>query len=114
MPQMQVVRAMTKQPGYCFQCGQSPVDSHGNTESAVDLNRDYDWGHNAYLCMSCAHLLATLIDRPTPEEVEKIKKDNARLRKNNKELTAKLTSQEEDLETIRQGTAAVKRVKANA
>jgi hypothetical protein len=104
---------MTMQPGHCFVCGLTPVDDHGNVKPAIDLERDYDWGDNAYLCLECANLIATLIDRPSPEEITKVTKERDKLKRQNKELLAKVTGQGEDLDKIRQGSSALKRVRAS-
>jgi hypothetical protein len=109
---MAIVRSMTKQPGHCFVCGTTPTEN-GLPKPSVDLNLDYDWGNNAYICIECANLIATLIDRPTPEEITKTAKENTTLKRKNKELTEKLLGQEDDLSKIRQGGAALKKVKAS-
>lgn len=108
---MELVPVMVKQPGTCFVCGTTPYDGK-NPKEAIDLNRDYDWGNNAYICSECGHLIATLLDYPDIDKIKKLLKKVKSQEETIEELETKIKKQDEQLDRIRDGSKAVKEVRA--
>jgi len=108
---MELVPAMVKQPGVCFICGTTPYDGK-KAKEAIDLNRDYDWGNNAYICDECGHLIATLLGYPDIDKIRKLLAKVKRQEEQIEQLKEKLDKQDEQLSRIRDGSKAVREVKA--
>lgn len=108
---MELVEAMTKQPATCFICNCTPFKGK-KPRKAIDLNRDYDWGNNAYICAECGHLIATLLGYKSLDKLRKLEDKVEKLKAEKEELTTKTEEQEKLLSRIRDGSKAVKEARA--
>lgn len=111
MPMVQV-NSMTKSPSHCIVCREG--SSADGPKPAIDLNVDYDFGSNAYLCEECGHLIATMLGYI---DLTKVQKLTRKLRETKEELAAakgQLAEQGAQLAAIREGSKAMKKVKSAA
>jgi hypothetical protein len=107
---MELVEAMSKQPGICLVCGGNPPDPIDSRRQmpAIDLDVDVNWGDNAYLCNECASLVSDLIGRPKVDVYMKVKKKVEELREENEALTAENEQLNSRLHRIVEGAKARK------
>ena len=108
---MKLVPVMEKQPGVCFICGCTPYKG-SKPKRAIDLERDYDWGNNAYICSECGHLIATLLGYKDLTTLHKLEAKVESQKEEIKQQKEQLEKQEKQLARIRDGGKAVKEVKA--
>lgn len=107
------VQGMPLMPHTCLLCGQGPTSNDGATRDVIFAEGvDVDWGNSVYICWECAELIADLVKRVTREGFDKLEATHEALTTEHAELLGKYTEQEETLDTIRRGSAAVKKVKA--
>lgn len=112
---LQVVNGMPEQPYACVHCGNNPADQHGHQTKAIwSSGVDIDWGNSVYTCWDCAELMADLIDREPRASYEKVAKELEALKEDFEIVEANLAQAEEDLEKIRAGAEARKRVLASS
>lgn len=107
---MVAVDVMTKAPSRCMACREGTNDE--GPKPAIDLNIDYDFGSNGYICEECGHLIATLLGYI---DLDKVKKLTRKVREQKQDLDlarAELEKANEQLELIRAGSKAVKEVRA--
>ena len=109
---IELVKAMVQNPGTCMACGGSPCDESGKQKPAIDLGVDINWGEGAYVCEDCVHLIVKFFGYEDLDTITKTREENERLRKENTDLSKKLEEQEVVLAKIREGSKAVRKVKA--
>lgn len=76
---IQLVEKMELSPCHCMVCLQSPYETGEDEVSrpapAVDLGVDINFGDQAYLCKSCARLVAQIIDYVDGDEYKALREE---------------------------------------
>lgn len=111
--QLEIVQGMKLTPQACVLCANNPVDEiTGEQQYAIFApGVDVNWGNSVYICMSCANIIADLIDRSTQEGFDKLKKENEELTEELEELKTQHERAKKLLEKVAEGRKAEKEVK---
>ena len=110
MPQIDLVRVMTKPPGRCGICNTTPMEN-GKPLPAIDTNVDVDWGNNLYICAECINVIADLAGRVDEADHQELVSKHDELKLSHKTLRRRFKEQEEQMEKILKGRQAETKVK---
>lgn len=108
-----LVEGMPDTPGVCALCAGNPIDEITNEQQQAIFAEgvDIDWGNSLYICLSCAHIIANLIDRATQEGFDKLQDKYEKLYLEHEELQTEHDEMKEVVATIRAGAAASKKLR---
>lgn len=108
-----LVEGMPDTPGVCALCAGNPIDEITNEQQQAIFAEgvDIDWGNSLYICLSCAHIIANLIDRATQEGFDKLAAEREDLKEQLDNLQAEYDEMKEVVATIRAGAAASKKLR---
>lgn len=104
-----------KHGGDCILCMCRPTDEENRVEpmfTAVGV--DVNWGQDANICVVCAGVMADLLGRRSSDSWVKMTRAKRSLADRVAELEEKLTEQEKDLERVRAGAKAQKKIREAA
>jgi hypothetical protein len=108
----QIVTGMPEVPNCCAVCGGNPVDFSGHQQKALWAEGvDIDWGGNLYLCWDCGEIVADLVGRATREGFDKLTEKYEALVEEHAELVREHEETQAEVDRIREGVAASRRIK---
>jgi len=108
-----IVHAMELSPYTCLLCSTNPVDDDGNPKKSIFAEGvDVDWGNSVYICEECGDLIVDLMGRSTKEGFDRVTAQRDDLREKYNALLTDYEEQQELVDKIREGSEAIKKVKA--
>ena len=110
MPQIDMVRVMTKPPGRCGICNTTPMED-GKPLPAIDTNVDVDWGNNLYICSECINVIADLAGRVDEADHDNLVTAHEDLKASHKTLRRRFKEQEREMEIMLEGRRAESKAK---
>lgn len=103
---------MENSPGVCTLCACTPTEVDGDQKPCIHAEGvDVNWGDDVYICAECVEVICDLWDRPSEEQVSKVRSEIKFLRKQVKRKDQEIAEKDELLRKIREGTKAIKQVK---
>jgi hypothetical protein len=112
---MLLVERMLMAPCTCFHCGAGHVaDESGEVGPFLDLQRDINWGDNAYLCQRCCDEIAALWGYIAEDQKVQMERAIANKDSDIHDLRAEVDSLKRRMKVITAGSRTLKRVRAGA
>ena len=110
-----LVQGMENTPNACAICAGNPIDEDGSQRPAIFAEGvDIDWGNSLYICLDCANIIASLVHRPDGEYVEQLEAKHEALMEAHVTLEREHEELQGELDKIREGSSALKRVRETA
>lgn len=106
---LEVVEGMELTPQSCVLCSNNPVhEVTGEQQKAIFApGVDVNWGDSVYICWSCAHIIADLLERVTVEGFDQLTTKYENLKVAHEELKANHERARALLDRIKDGKAAI-------